>query len=285
VVQAVDVADPTTQATTSLIDRGSGDPASCCARTHGPSTSRAALPTTTWPRWVGGCLLHDATAPIRWPGNHRCPSRWPCSPNSAAAAAPPHGWLRLGCSPPGSPPNSATRPRGGVRHARRPSGAASSRRRARRSVVDGGYLFNGSWAFKHRMFARALGCLARKAEPRPTAASRSSRRSSRCPISTIEMNWDVDGLAGTGSNTTVARKVFVPEHRTSRSATCGTNTMLSAANADSTTVPGRSSAHRNGHHRSHPARPSARGAGAVHGNVCPVGPSPTRSTPTRPRLN
>jgi 3-hydroxy-9,10-secoandrosta-1,3,5(10)-triene-9,17-dione monooxygenase len=98
--------------------------------------------------------------------------------------------------------------------------------------VDGGFVFNGSWAFN-------TGCLHAQWDVLPARLTHGDGTveviAALIPMSDldIEMNWDVDGLAGTGSNTTVARKVFVPEHRTMPFSNVWHNTMLSTANADS----------------------------------------------------
>lgn len=98
--------------------------------------------------------------------------------------------------------------------------------------VDGGFVVSGSWPFN-------TGCLHAHWDVLPARLTNGDGTvdviASLIPMSDldIEMTWDVDGLAGTGSNTTVGRKVFVPEHRTMPFGNVWRNDMRSAANADS----------------------------------------------------
>lgn len=79
--------------------------------------------------------------------------------------------------------------------------------------VDGGIVVNGSWPFN-------TGCLHAHWDILPARLTNDDGSVdvivSLVPMSDvdIQMTWDVAGLAGTGSNTTVARDVFVPEYRT-----------------------------------------------------------------------
>lgn len=98
--------------------------------------------------------------------------------------------------------------------------------------VDGGLVVNGKWAFN-------TGCLHSQWDVLPARVTEDDGIvdliASLIPTSDldIEMTWDVDGLAGTGSNTTVARDVFVPEHRTMPMSYVWHDTMLSTANSSS----------------------------------------------------
>ena len=97
--------------------------------------------------------------------------------------------------------------------------------------VDGGFLVSGSWPYN-------TGCLHATWDfvPAQLALEDGSTEiiAALVPMADleIEMVWDVDGLAGTGSNTTTGRDVFVPEHRTVRFADVVAGRIRSRANAD-----------------------------------------------------
>ncbi len=98
--------------------------------------------------------------------------------------------------------------------------------------VDGGFVISGKWPFN-------TGCLHAHWDVLPARLTKDDGTveviASLVPMSDldIEKDWDVDGLAGTGSNTTVGTDVFVPEHRTMPFGNVWRNAMRSATNADS----------------------------------------------------
>jgi alkylation response protein AidB-like acyl-CoA dehydrogenase len=101
-----------------------------------------------------------------------------------------------------------------------PSGTATK--------VDGGYVFNGRWKFNsgvlhsHWKFTAAM--LDTPEGPQPMTAL--------MPVADFEIvdDWDVSGLRGTGSVTTVAEDVFVPEQRVVAQADLFSPQSQSAAN-------------------------------------------------------
>jgi 3-hydroxy-9,10-secoandrosta-1,3,5(10)-triene-9,17-dione monooxygenase len=98
--------------------------------------------------------------------------------------------------------------------------------------VDGGFVVTGSWPFN-------TGCCHAQWDVLPARVAKEDGTveviASLIPMSDldIELSWDVDGLSGTGSNTTVGHEVFVPDHRTMPFSYVWRNTMKSAANAGS----------------------------------------------------
>jgi alkylation response protein AidB-like acyl-CoA dehydrogenase len=98
--------------------------------------------------------------------------------------------------------------------------------------VDGGYILNGPSKFAsgawHAHWQEVAGIVMRPdAEPEPIMAL--------VPTSELELvdDWYVSGLKATGSITTVAKDVFVPEHRLIPMSAAMIPQSLSRANADS----------------------------------------------------
>ena len=83
--------------------------------------------------------------------------------------------------------------------------------------VDGGYNFNGRWGFssgcEHCEWIFLGGML-----PKEEGGDELEHVTFLLPKSdfTIEKNWDVHGLRGTGSHDIVVKNAFVPEHRIQR---------------------------------------------------------------------
>jgi len=231
VVQAVDVADPTTQATTSLIDRvreilpllranaRTVDEQGRLTDDNVAALGSAGVYDMMRPRQFGGLEtpLPEQVAVLAELGRGCGSTSWVAQVGVFSA------WLAAQFSDQAQAEVFAT-PDARLCGIFTPTGTAER--------VDGGYLFNGSWAFN-------TGCLHAHWDVLPARLTQADGSvdiiAALIPLSDvdIEMNWDVDGLAGTGSNTTVARKVFVPEHRTMPFSNVWHNTMLSAANADS----------------------------------------------------
>lgn len=87
----------------------------------------------------------------------------------------------------------------------------------RAEKVDGGYRFSGRWGFssgcEHCQWVFLGGMLPKEAD-----GDELEHVTFLLPKSdfTIEHNWDVHGLRGTGSHDIVVDNAFVPEHRTQR---------------------------------------------------------------------
>lgn len=83
--------------------------------------------------------------------------------------------------------------------------------------VDGGYRFSGRWGFstgvEHCDWIFLGGLL-----PKKDGSGTLEHATFLLPKSdyTVEENWDVLGLRGTGSHDIIVKDVFVPEHRTQR---------------------------------------------------------------------
>jgi alkylation response protein AidB-like acyl-CoA dehydrogenase len=96
--------------------------------------------------------------------------------------------------------------------------------------VDGGYQFTGSWSFNSGVLHahwKITAALVHEpdAPPAPVFAL--------VPVADLELvdDWFTSGLEGSGSVTTVARDLFVPEHRVLTAADFYQNRSKSAANA------------------------------------------------------
>jgi alkylation response protein AidB-like acyl-CoA dehydrogenase len=96
--------------------------------------------------------------------------------------------------------------------------------------VDGGYLFNGKWAFNsgvlHAQWKISVALLQEPdLPPAPIFAL--------VPVADLELidDWYTNGLEGSGSVTTVARDVFVPGHRVVTAGDFYQNRAKSAVNA------------------------------------------------------
>lgn len=80
------------------------------------------------------------------------------------------------------------------------------------TVVDGGYLVNGAWAWSsgcdHATWAVLGGPVIKDGKPVDFGSFLIPRDDYR-----IDDVWNVVGLRGTGSNTVVVKDVFVPSHR------------------------------------------------------------------------
>ncbi|WP_327111992.1 flavin-dependent monooxygenase [Nocardia sp. NBC_01730] len=80
------------------------------------------------------------------------------------------------------------------------------------TVVDGGYLVNGAWAWSsgcdHATWAVLGGPVIKNGKPVDFGSFLIPRDDYR-----IDDVWNVVGLRGTGSNTVVVENVFVPSHR------------------------------------------------------------------------
>ncbi|BBF98906.1 MULTISPECIES: acyl-CoA dehydrogenase family protein [Pseudonocardia] len=98
--------------------------------------------------------------------------------------------------------------------------------------VDGGYLLSGRWPFNTGCRSATWDAVAARVDG--PADGPPEILLALVPMSelTIADDWHPSGLAGTGSNTTVAESVFVPEHRLLPVAEALAGGTRSVANAD-----------------------------------------------------
>ncbi|MFF7157526.1 acyl-CoA dehydrogenase family protein [Streptomyces sp. NPDC008139] len=96
--------------------------------------------------------------------------------------------------------------------------------------VDGGYLINGSWGYNSGVLHAHWKITAAMPEG---PAGETLPVFALIPISELEIvdDWNTIGLAGSGSVTTVAKDVFVPDHRVISGADFYQNVSKSQANA------------------------------------------------------
>ena len=96
--------------------------------------------------------------------------------------------------------------------------------------VDGGVVVSGRWPFntgcRNSQWAILTAIVSGDGEPAPASLL--------IPYPELEIldDWDATGMAGTGSNTTVAQEVFVPAHRILPLAAAMTLELPSARNRD-----------------------------------------------------
>lgn len=97
--------------------------------------------------------------------------------------------------------------------------------------VPGGYRLSGTWRFctgqHHAQFAVLASTIVGEG-PAGEPASFLIRREE----ATLVDDWQVNGLAGTGSNSLIVKDVFVPEYRVLRSSVLSANETLSKSLAD-----------------------------------------------------
>jgi 3-hydroxy-9,10-secoandrosta-1,3,5(10)-triene-9,17-dione monooxygenase len=92
--------------------------------------------------------------------------------------------------------------------------------------VDGGYLLNGAWDYASGSeYSTHLIVVARVANDQSNADNRTIMALVNRADYTIEKNWHVFGMQGTGSDRVVLNKVFVPDYRTKAVFIDGTRVM------------------------------------------------------------